>query len=439
LTRFWIALWLLVAGIATAQEGEYGGPAMLSRGIGPGRRSADELVRMRFYAQINGIYDNGLTAVSTNSNGALQSTDEYGVQGAVGVYGYHQWQHTLLGLNYHGDYNHYTNNTYYDGTDQSLSLGLTHQLSRHLELTMRQLVGTSSRPLFSYYSAGFTDSSVEGIPVNELYDGRTSYSNSMVDLTYQKSARLSFNFGGSGYLVRRRSQALVGLNAASARGDMSYRLSKAQTIGVDYGYSHYDYQRGFGSSDVHTVGLDYAVRLNRSWEFSMQAGGTRVESLGLTQVQIDPAVAAIIGTSSGTEIFYRTNYLPSGRVQLFRSFQHSTASLGYGRTVDPGNGVYLTSRCDSATGNYSYNSTRRWSASVGGSWESYSSLSRTMGKFESYGGSLGGGYRLMGPVHLTARGDYRRYQVSSQSFRRDRISVSMGLTFSPGDVPLSLW
>jgi hypothetical protein len=194
---------LIGAGILAAQEGDYAGPAILSRGIGPGRRSADELLRMRFYAQINATYDNGLSAVSVDSNGQLQSADEYGIQGALGAYGYHQWKHTLLGLDYRGSYNHYTNNTYYDGSDQNLSLGLTHQLTRHLSLSLRQLAGTSSRPMFSFDPSGFTDPSVAGIPANELYDSRVTYTNSMLDLTYQKSARLSFNFGGSGYFVRR--------------------------------------------------------------------------------------------------------------------------------------------------------------------------------------------------------------------------------------------
>jgi hypothetical protein len=293
--------------------------------------------------------------------------------------------------------------------------------------------------MFSFYPSGFTDPSVEGIPANELYDSRVTYTNSMLDLTYQKSARLSFNFGGSGYFVRRRSQALVGLNAAYARGDMNYRLSRTQTIGVDYGFSHFDYSGGFGSSDMHTVGLNYAVRLGRSWEFSLRGGGTRVESLGLVQVQIDPAVAAIIGVSSGTEVYYRINYVPSGGAQLFHSFHHSTASLSYTRGVTPGNGIYLTSQGESAAANYSYNSTRRWSAGLGSSYDSYNSLTRTMGKYESYGGNVGGGYRILGSVYMTARIDYRHYQIESQTYRHSRCSSSVGLAFSPGEIPLSLW
>jgi hypothetical protein len=190
---------------------------------------------------------------------------------------------------------------------------------------------------------------------------------------------------------------------------------------------------------MHTVGLNYAVRLGRSWEFSLRGGGTRVESLGLVQVQIDPAVAAIIGVSSGTEVYYRINYVPSGGAQLFHSFHHSTASLSYTRGVTPGNGIYLTSQGESAAANYSYNSTRRWSAGLGSSYDSYNSLTRTMGKYESYGGNVGGGYRILGSVYMTARIDYRHYQIESQTYRHSRCSSSVGLAFSPGEIPLSLW
>jgi len=50
--------------------------------------------------------------------------------------------------------------------------------------------------------------------------------------------------------------------------------------------------------------------LSRNWDISTQAGGIRVNTLGLTQVSLDPAIAAIIGQNFAVVTFSRMLYLP---------------------------------------------------------------------------------------------------------------------------------
>jgi len=49
--------------------------------------------------------------------------------------------------------------------------------------------------------------------------------------------------------------------------------------------------------------------MGRYWELAMKAGAARVETLALTVVAIDPAIAAIVGRTSALEVAYRINWV----------------------------------------------------------------------------------------------------------------------------------
>ncbi len=77
---------------------------------------------------------------------------------------------------------------------------------------------------------------------------------------------------------------------------------------------------------------------------------------------------------------------------------------------------------------------------MSGGYSSYSSLSQSIGKYQSY--NAGGGFtcKLTGWLHLVGRYDARRYTVGPHAaFRRLNHRVTVGIAFSPGDLPLSLW
>src|SRR5215467_6657184 len=120
---------------AQADTPDYRGPSILSRGLLPSVNARDADIRFRPYISVGGICDTGLTALTVNSNGKLPSVAACGVSLSAGIYGYHRWKRTTLSVNYSGDYQHFTRATYYDGTNQTLALGLTHQMSRYVSLT----------------------------------------------------------------------------------------------------------------------------------------------------------------------------------------------------------------------------------------------------------------------------------------------------------------
>ncbi len=261
----------------------------------------------------------------------------------------------------------------------------------------------------------------------------------MADLTYRKSARLSYNFGGDGFLVRRHSSSLYGVTGYRARGDVAYRTSRFATSGVAYDFTHYEFTKGFGGSDIHTLQFAQSFRMGRYWELAMRGGGSRVETLGLTVVTIDPAIAAIIGRSTGVEAIYRINWVPTADVKLTRSFHYASLSFGLNTGVTPGNGVLLTSRQQNAIAGFTYTGIRKLNIGLTGGYSSYSSLAQNIGKYSDYVGGGGLTYNLTRSVHLITRYDYRRYAVDQSNFLRNTYRASIGLGFSPGDIPLSLW
>jgi hypothetical protein len=187
------------------------------------------------------------------------------------------------------------------------------------------------------------------------------------------------------------------------------------------------------------VALTQAFRLGRYWELSLRAGGSRVETLGLIQVAIDPVIAAIIGTTQGIQVIYRINWVPAANILLTRKFHYTVLSFNYNRGVSPGNGVYLTTRQESVFGSLSYSGIRKANIGLSAGHNSYGSLTQTVGNFSAFTAGGGFTYQISGPLHFLAHYDYRRYDIAATVFRRASYRATIGIGFSPKDVPLSLW
>jgi len=350
------------------------------------------------------------------------------------------WKHTTLGLDYRGDFRDYST-SYWDGTDQFLSLILTHRASKRVTFTLRNQTGIYDFNNYTLSSPeGILDPNYLQLPQNDLYDNRVIFAGVSADLTYMLTHRLSFNIGGEGSLVRRQSSALYGVTGGVARGDLEYRISRHTTLGVDYRFTYFDYTRGFGNTDIHSVGVNYSTQLSRHVQLSARLGGARVESQSLTEVTLDPAVAALLGESQAIQAAYRLNYVPDIQVRLADTFRQSRFSLAYLNQVVPGNGVYLTSRNDTGNATYSYSGVRHWNFALNGSYGRMSTLVQTVGAYTAYGGGAGITRDLGKGLHTVLRMDALRYDIASSAlFRHTEYRTSIGLNFSPGDLPLVLW
>jgi len=327
-------------------DDQYQGPTILSRDKGLIGERGGKLLDFRLFGEITGVYDSGLVPILTNSNGNAVPLGgaAYGYTLGGGLIGSKTWRHDKLKIEYNGNYQNYVNHSLFNGSNQFLNLEYSRQLTRHVTLNLKETAGTSILANGYYSYLPLTNTDLFAVPANELFDNRTNFLQSRVDLTWQKTARLSFSVGGEGYLVRRNIFALAGLNGYTLRGDVSYRLTRRQTVTASYSHSYYDFQRQFGNSTLNTGAIGYSVGLNRSWDFSSQVGVTFVNSLGLQQVALDPAIAAIVGVSEVTTTFARTVRVPVLEARVIRRFSQAQLSFDASSRVVPGDGVFLTSR-----------------------------------------------------------------------------------------------
>jgi hypothetical protein len=438
-----IVLACCLASTALAQlGGDYLGPAVLSSGAtGVGNRSGQQ-VDLRFYAGVNGIYDSTLQPVALDSKGNLITVGGlYGVEGNIGAYGTHSWKTAQLGLDYRGTFREYANYSQYSGIDQYLTLGYTWFQSRRL-IWKAQLTG------------GLLDDALGGIgfqpevtstsptvltPASLLFDNRSYFVQGGLDVTWQQTARTSFTFGGQGFDVWRQSAFLVGVEGYNLRGSVEHKLNRDTSVGFTYLRQHFNFPKVFGQGDIDSGELFLGTNLGRLWKLTVRGGVFHSEVSGLQTVALNPVVAALLGQSTSVQAFYRENIFPSGNVSLTRRFKQGSLNFSYAQSVVPGNGVYLTSKNDTAGVDYSYTGIRKVNLNISGGYNSLVSLGQAIQPYRTAYGGAGFTYALPLSLHLVGRYDYRHQEIDSLSYKTNGYRVSFGVTYSPGHVPLAFW
>lgn len=425
-----------------SQSPTYAGPAVLVRGQAPAAMGTPQ-IDFRPFVDVTAVYDTGLATVGVNDQGQLANAAAAGVEIAGGISGTHSWEHTLIGIDYRGAFRDYNRQTFYDGSDQSLRLGLTQKLARHYTFSLRESGGLFSRDFGLIGLPGtipYDPTSNSYVPQSDFFDNRTIYLSTQADLTVQVSTRLSFNFGGDGFLARRRSTALYGVTGSAARADMEYRITRRTTIGAGYSYTWFDFTRVFSGTWLHTFVGSYSVRLNRSTEFTAYAGAMRAENRFIQNVPLDPVVAAVLGISEGNVIEHSISTVPTFSARLSRAVSTGVLFLGGSRTITPGNGLFLTSKVTTAYGGYTYTGLRRWSFSLTASMDRGDSIANIIGNYNDYGGQIQASRQVSRAVHAITSFSARRYSSPNfAGYNRPIYDARIGVGFSPGDLPLRIW
>jgi len=437
-----LGCWL--ASTALAQTGGgYLGPGVLSSGAtGIGNRSGQQ-VDLRFYGGVDGFYDSSVQPVAVDSKGNLVTLSGLeGVEANFGVYGSHVWRSALLGVDYHGVVREYNGNSGLDGIDQALVLGYTLQESRRVAFNGQVLAGILSNGLSGVGILApepTVTGNVVATPTTLLFDSRSYYLQGGLDVNLIESPRTTIVLGGQGFEVWRQSAYLVGVEGYNARGTVEHKVNKTTSIGFTYQRQHFDFPRAFGQADIDTGEMFLGTTLGARWTLTVRGGVFRAEVKGLQAVALNPVVAALLGQTSAIQAFYRQDIYPSGQISLTRKFKMASMNLFYSQTASPGNGVYLTSKAENGGASYSYTGIRKVSLSLSGGYSSLSSLGQGIQPYRGATAGAGMTYTLPYSLHLVARYDYRYQEIESLIFKHTGYRVSLGITYSPGKVPLSLW
>lgn len=409
----------------------YDGPSILGRtGPGVGTRGG-ESIPIHVQASVNGTYDSNILGYGVDSSGGFQQGSSVGVNATIGASGRKQWRRSFVGLDYTGDYNHFTKQTFYNGTNHQMNLGIGAQFGRSWQIVSQIGAGTSNR--FLGGQSVFQANEIEffSAPTAELFDSRSYFIGNTTSATYSLNRRQSVRVSGNGSSVRRRARGLVDITSYGAAGDWVYRVNRRTSVGVSYHFDHYDFTKIFGDSDLHTLGVHMSRRIGRAWDLTGSLTGTKQSTVGVRTVALDPVLVAILGRASGTEVFESNNLIYGYAAGISRKIRRSTASVSAVRSTNPGNGYFLTSINESVIGLVSHDVSRDLSFGGTFGYNKMTSLGFASGAFKGWIAGASATYKVTDSFGFNCRYDWRTFDLAQTTFGRSGYRVSLGLTYFP--------
>ncbi|HWE00219.1 MAG TPA: hypothetical protein VG345_14305 [Bryobacteraceae bacterium] len=431
-------------GDGNADTSEYTGPAVLSRSYTLLRPQIPSQERWIPMLGLNGIYDSGLNGLP-NVQGQANTGGSAGAEMIWGINGRHYFHHDIIGVDYRGDLQYYSPAKYFDGSNHWLNLDYSHAFSRHLSVNFVESGSIYSQNYALENPAAVSDQN--GAPVNlsttpniQIFDNGYKQFTSSADVTWQRTARLSFDAGGSWFGVDRSASSLLGVTGYQGRADSMYRITRRTTLGVSYAYNTYSYPHGLGRADFHTLDVIYSWALTSSLQFRARGGVSRLNSSGLTALPLSPDLAALVGQSSVAVEYHSLQWVSDYSVQLVKDFRRGrSANIMYNRGLSPGNGLYLTSVTQDVAANGSLVLSRRYYASLGAGYDSLTAAAQYLGSYRAAFAFFGVSRSLRHGIQGNLRLDYRHYIISGAPLLQNEIRVTLGFSWSPTEGLFRLW
>jgi hypothetical protein len=436
---------------AEAPVQEYSGPAVLSRSYSISQPLIPQQLKFQESVGVSGVYDSGISR-TVNADGSLGPASTLsGTMVNWSLAGRHYFKRDMVSVNYTGNISEYYGNGAYSGLNQTIGVTYSHVLSRRLTLNVSGSGSIlSQNSVLENQPVGpdtIANINIASSPNIQIFDLGTKQFTSQADLTWQLTSRLSFSMGTSYFGIERDSpsvlgvtsqQELLGVTGQQARGDVNYRLTRKMTVGAYYSFNHYLYPHGFGNSATNTAGLIYSYAFNRTTQLRFRGGLSSVESLGLETVQINPAIAKLLGESTGVIDSYITYRSTDFSVQFVKDFRggRTTASLAYARGISPGNGVFQTSQQESISGNLTARLFRDYALTIGAGRDTLASVTvsaiQNLGKYQSEYGRISLSRTYRRGIGLTLGAEYRYFDIDVLGYLRNQLRITSGVTWGSG-------
>jgi hypothetical protein len=190
---------------------------------------------------------------------------------------------------------------------------------------------------------------------------------------------------------------------------------------------------------AHSAALQYAGDIGHAWILNMSAGATFTQSHQLVAYRLNPDLAALLGVSTLILPSDSKNIFPTGSAVIKRQFQRTLVSVDYTASAGGGNGIGITARSQNAHGGISYTGSSKWNVGIDGNYANFIGFGNFGIHSSWYGGGVGFTYELVRYVHLTARLDALHYEAGAFFARPTTERATLGLSFTPKDIPLALW
>jgi hypothetical protein len=279
-------------------------------------------------------------------------------------------------------------------------------------------------------------------PNTEAFSDRTYFATTTGSVSYQLSARLSFSVNAAYFLVERNSQYLANTRGYQLGGDVNYRITRRQTVGVYYSHSEFSYTKIFGDSTTDSIGLSYGISLDRATDLSIRAGYSRYDAQTIDSVVPNLLVQQVLGIQLGVEKVYLVGTAPDVTVTLNRKLRNSSVGASFTTGISPGNGLVLTSKRESESVFFNLPTFRHWAAQVGAGRDvlsGYTNGAGTAGSYDSYYGRISVSRPVTRVISSYMNFDFRQYGFAGTSFHQQEYRISLGFRFSPGQGQIKLW
>ena len=349
--------WILSASAICLAQTNYA-PSLLSRGALPeASPSRVETVLQPSVGVLSG-YDNGpLTTSLARAGGPFEE-----IEG--GLEARRLGRRTNLRLDYQFGLRHYTSNSSLDRSNHGFNLDARFFLSPRWSLNLRD-VGTSSSFGSSFQaspsalsSGFFLDSGTE------VFHSRTIANTALADLVFSPSARTSASVAGDGFIVQRQFRSLADAIGWRARADVAHRYARHKTVSLSYSFTHFDHSRMFGGADYAVYAFGHSVRLSKTAELDLLGGAGYLRSAGVRAVQLDPEIAALLGTSRGAEIFRVSTWTPHLVAAWVQGIGRAELRVEFARVVSDGGGLTGVARQNQGSIMVQAARSRSWRASA---------------------------------------------------------------------------
>jgi len=166
----------------------------------------------------------------------------------------------------------------------------------------------------------------------------------------------------------------------------------------------------------------------------------RYETKFIQSVPVDPAIVALFGITQGAQVLYTVGTTPTVNARLSRTFRKGVASLSGGRSILPGNGLFLTSVMNTGMASYTYTGLRRWSMDASLMYSSADSQAGLTGQYSDLGATFTVSRQISRGFHAIAGfGAHKYASPTHANYNHVYYMARIGFGWTPGDVPLRVW
>jgi hypothetical protein len=413
---------------------EYTGPAVLSRSYSVNRPLIPQELKWNETVGFSAVYDSGLAAFTPS--GSVTTSSPVGTNLNWSLSGRHYFGHDQIAVSYSGGFAQYAESSGLTGLNNALAVDYSHVFSRRFSVNL----GVDGMALSQNYAlinpevgpnTTVANVNLGTSPNVQITDNGVKQMSLQADFVWQKTARLSFDGGGSYFMVVRDTPGLLGMTGSQGHVDVNYRLTRKMTVGSYYSVSEYTYEHGYGTSHVNTVGAIYSYAFSKSLQLRVRGGISYIDGVGYQQIPVAPSIAALLGVNFGIVDVSSNSSTSDISAQIVKDFGRSrTVNVAYAHGIAPGNGLFQTSTQENISASFAARIFRRYDLQLGLGYTTLSSVTEALGTYRSDYARISISRPISRAMSASFSVDLRHYDITNFTSLQNEFRLSAGISWN---------